>query len=410
MIAGHLQEKKGLFYIVLNYNDVQGKRVSKWISTGLKTKGNKKRAEQLLSEARKSFVPESEISDENILFSEYMKSWLAMVKNSIELTTYASYQIIVGNSVIPYFEKLHIRLTEVQPKHIQNYYSYLQNERGVKANTVKHHHANIRKALQYAVKTDLIPSNPADKVDLPRIEKFVGSFYDADEINALFNAVKGDKVELAVHMAAFYGLRRSEACGLKWSNIDFKNNSITIGHTVTEAYIDGKIEIIKKNRTKNKASHRTLPLVPEYRELLERLKAEQEEHRILCGRSYCTENSEYVYVDELGYLIKPNYITQHFSILLKNKNLRHIRFHDLRHSCASLLLANGVSMKEIQEWLGHSDFATTANIYSHLDYSKKISSANMMVSVIGNKKPLSSANESDNLEESVLESQELPNA
>ena len=86
----------------------------------------------------------------------------------------------------------------------------------------------------------------------------------------------------------------------------------------------------------------------------------------------------------MGGLIKPNFITQHFDLLLKKQGLKKIRFHDLRHSCASLLYANGVPLKDIQEWLGHSDIGTTSNIYTHLDYSNKVSSANAILGVYPN--------------------------
>ncbi|NLO84708.1 MAG: site-specific integrase [Clostridiales bacterium] len=105
-------------------------------------------------------------------------------------------------------------------------------------------------------------------------------------------------------------------------------------------------------------------------------------YRKLCGRSYCKDYLEYIYVDEMGSRMKPNYISCGFPILLKQNGLRRIRFHDLRHSCTSLLLANGVPMKQIQEWLGHSDFTTTANIYAHLDYKSKLSSADAMLGML----------------------------
>lgn len=128
---------------------------------------------------------------------------------------------------------------------------------------------------------------------------------------------------------------------------------------------------------------RTLPLVPFVRERLLELKQEQEENRRLCGRCYKTEYIEYVCVNEIGDLINPHYVTASFPKLLKDHGMRHIRFHDLRHSCASLLLANGVPMKQIQEWLGHSDYSTTANIYAHLDYSSKLNSADAMLNGLG---------------------------
>ena len=99
----------------------------------------------------------------------------------------------------------------------------------------------------------------------------------------------------------------------------------------------------------------------------------------VCGNCYNHQYDGYVLVDELGERMNPNYLTQYFPEYIEKHGLRKMRFHDLRHSCASLLLANGVPLKQIQEWLGHSDFSTTANIYAHLDYRSKISSAQAMV-------------------------------
>ena len=144
-------------------------------------------------------------------------------------------------------------------------------------------------------------------------------------------------------------------------------------------YRDGKHIQIAQDTTKTKSSMRTLPLVPAFKEKLLKLKEQQEEYRRVCGRCYNKKYLEYICVDEMGTLISPHYLTASFPKLLEKNNLRHIRFHDLRHSCASLLLANGVPMKQIQEWLGHSDFSTTANVYAHLDYNSKLSSADAMV-------------------------------
>ena len=123
-------------------------------------------------------------------------------------------------------------LGEVTPKHIQDYYTYELDVCHVSPNTVIHRHANLRKALQYAYQTGLIESNPADRVQKPRKERFEADPYKKPELDALFKAVKGTNLELGVILAAFYGLRRSEACGLKWSAIDFTRKTITISHTV----------------------------------------------------------------------------------------------------------------------------------------------------------------------------------
>ena len=121
--------------------------------------------------------------------------------------------------------------------------------------------------------------------------------------------------------------------------------------------------------------------MPPFERLLIQLKADQARNRKLCGKSYNTDYLDYIYVNEIGDLIKPGYLTQHFPALLEKKGLKRIRFHDLRHSCASLLFANGVSMKEIQAWLGHSDISTTMNIYTHLDVDSKIASANAILNI-----------------------------
>lgn len=126
----------------------------------------------------------------------------------------------------------------------------------------------IHKALKHAVKIDLLPSNPADKIERPKKNSFQARFYDADEMNLLFDAVKGTRLEIPVMLAAFYGLRRSEVIGLKWDSVDFNRNTITIRHTVTTYNIDGKHVTVASDTTKTKSSMRTLPLVPVFRERL----------------------------------------------------------------------------------------------------------------------------------------------
>lgn len=394
MVAGHLREKRGYFHIVLSYTDENGKRQTPSRSTGLPIKGNKKRAEAMLLEARKEKEAElqkriaekenlADTAPADIPFTQFMSDWLDMMRSSVEATTYAAYSFGINSKINPYFNEHHpgLRLCEVTPKHIQDYYTYEMKVNGVSANTVIHRHANIRKALQYAFKTGLLDCNPADRIERPKKEKFVGSIYNEKELERLFQVVKGDPVELGVILAAFYGLRRSEVVGLQWSAIDFVQKTITIRHTVTQVCLDGKSTIIEKDRTKTKSSYRTLPLVQPFEELLHRLKAQQEENRRLCGRSYCTEYTDYIYVNEIGERVQPGYITQHFQLVLRKNGMKKIRFHDLRHSCASLLYANGVSLKEIQEWLGHSDISTTSNIYTHLDFSSKVASANAIIGV-----------------------------
>lgn len=372
MVAGHLSEKNGNYYAVLSYTDAFGKRRTKWVNTGLPVRGNKKKAEAFLMEERKKFQTAEPVTG-GVLFADYIEQWLEVAKPTIAVATYASYCSMVKRVIAPYFWERRITLQGLTPKDIQDF--YLEKLKTVSASSVIHYHANIHRALKHAVKLDLIPTNPADKVDRPKKDRFIGNFYDAEEVNKLFEVSKGTKLEFPILFGAFYGLRRSEALGLKWDAIDFENDSITIRHTVTSVTLDGKVQLVAADTTKTKSSLRTLPLVPFVKERLLVLKKEQENNRRLCGRSYHKQFAGYVCINEMGDLIKPHYVTEQFPKLLDANGLRRIRFHDLRHSCASLMLANGVPMKQIQDWLGHSDFSTTANIYAHLDYSTKLSSA-----------------------------------
>ena len=380
MIAGHLQEKKGLYYMVLSYKDKSGKRVSKWLPTGLPVKGNKKRAEDMLMAARTEFVAGEAAIDRDMPFSSYLVQWMEIARSTLKPNTAAGYASMIQNPIAPYFQQRGITLGGLQAVDIQMFYT--SQLKRVSANTVIHYHAIIHRALKYAVKTDLIDVNPADKVERPRKDRFTASFYDGNEVNRLFQAARGTPLELPVMLAAFYGLRRSEVVGLKWDAIDFENKTIAIRHTVTACTEKGRrIEVADTPKTAS--SRRTLPLVPAFQTKLAALKEQQEKNRILCGRSYCTDYLGYVLVDAMGNRLKLSYISTAFPVLLKRNGLRPIRFHDLRHSCASLLLKNGVPMKQIQEWLGHSDFSTTANIYAHLDAGSKLTSAQAMEKGLG---------------------------
>ena len=384
MTAGHLQIKNGHYYMVLNYVDANGKRKQPWIPTGLPAKGNKKRAEQMLMEMRRNFkIPAAAKDGElsaDMLFSDYMKAWLEITRSSVATTTYTSYSNTVMKKIVPYFQEKKITLGGLQARHIQSY--YLHELKTISANTVIKAHAHIHKALKYAVKMDLIPNNPADKVERPKKNRYIADYYRQDELEQLLEATKDHYLSLLIQMTVFYGLRRSEVLGLKWDAIDFQRNTITIRHIVSNAVADGKRILIREDRAKTKSSLRSLPLIADLREKLLERKAQQEENKKICGNCYNQEYDGYVFVDPMGKLYVPDEVTAHFRNLLKQKGLRRIRFHDLRHSCASLLLANGVPMKQIQEWLGHSDMGTTANIYSHLDFNSKISSANVMDGVL----------------------------
>ena len=199
----------------------------------------------------------------------------------------------------------------------------------------------------------------------PRVKRIVDEIVD--------ELAKDERVS-----SAYYGLRRSEVLGLRWSAIDMEHKTISISHKVIEAEVDGKFVPMGEDVLKTKSSFRTLPLIPAVGIILLEEKEKQEMYRRLFKKSYCRDYLDYICVDQCGKLLRPNYVTEHFSWLIEKYGLRKVRFHDLRHTCASLLLSNGISMKQIQIWLGHSTFSTTADIYAHLDYSAQEASANAM--------------------------------
>lgn len=377
-VSGHLEDKRGIYQIVLNWRGQGGERGRKSISTGLPVKGNKKRAEGMLTLARKE--QEQQLTDmpdvADLLFADFMEQWLDVIKKEIKLTTFGGYQLNVQKAIAPYFRERGILLRNLTADDINAFYE--EQLEHIKATSVHKYHANISKALKFAVKKGLIPYSVMDQVDRPKPERFVGKFLKQSEVVALFEAAKGHKLELGVVLGAFYGLRRAEIIGLRWESIDFEAGTLTIEHTVTTTTIDGKCVLIVDDTTKTKSSFRTLPLIPAFREKLLAVKAEQERNRKLCGKSYNKAEGIYVYTDPLGNRIKPDYLTNEFPKFMERNGFRRIRFHDLRHSCASLLLANGVPLKQIQEWLGHSDFAITANTYAHLEFNSKLQSAQAM--------------------------------
>ena len=378
MVAGHLTLKNGKYYAVLNYKNAGGQRKTKWISLGLPEKGNKRKAEAELARLRAEFEPPKEVGDlsSDMLFADYLLEWLEIAKGRLAVATYSSYAAMIKKPVGPYFRQRNLTLRELEARHLQMFYSEML--RKVKPNTVIHYHAIIHSALKYAVKTDMLVQNVADKVDRPKKNSFQPVFLSAEEMQKMFEALRGTKLELPVLVAAFYGFRRGEVLGLKWDAIDFERGTISVIRTVTTITVEGKQMEIEQQSAKTKSSLRTLPLIGSFREYFLQVEEAQELNKQVCGNCYNHEYDGFVFVDELGERMRPNYLTEYFPKYIAKHGMPKMRFHDLRHSCASLLLANGVPLKQIQEWLGHSDFSTTANIYAHLDYRSKISSAQAM--------------------------------
>ena len=187
------------------------------------------------------------------------------------------------------------------------------------------------------------------------------------EAQEMLTAIQHEEIAPIVYTTLYYGLRKSEALSLKWSAVDFQNNTISIEFTVVK-----NKSIIEKASTKTESSCRKYELIPEIKTLLQQLKIEQEKNRIN-NPLYC--QNDYVFKHADGTPFRPDCLTRSFQRALARAGFPNMRFHDLRHSTASILADKGWDINSIKDWLGHSDIKTTANIYTHISHQRKITMA-----------------------------------
>jgi len=386
-ITGSIQPKDGKLYAVIN-EYVDGKRKPNWIDTGCKPNGGKRKAQEFL---QKELVKRNEQRNKptrlkdasaDMPFVDYMRMWLKTKRNVIEKITYQSYEGAIEGRISTYFTACGSKLSTIEPDDFEDFYNTMYDD-GLSGTTALYFHRLMKQALSYAVKRDIMMYNTLEKVDAPKKGKFVGSYCTREEALQLFSVAKDDPIYLPILLSTYYGLRRSEVMGLRWRSIDFIQNRISIDYKVLEETENGKKIIRGSSNMKTISSRRSMPLISSVAEELKKVKAEQEENKRSFPKSYSKDRNGYICVDPLGKLYRPNFVSSHFSLLLKKNELRHIRFHDLRHTCASLLATSGVPMKQIQLWLGHSNYTTTADIYAHLDYKAQEQSAIMIESILG---------------------------
>lgn len=394
MITGSVQINKGYYFIVFNMYNEYGKRKPEWHSTGLKVDNNerknnqiRKQAEKMLNEELVRVNAENSFSNKlntiaknskysNMLFSDYMLEWLENIKPKVVQSTYIGYEQVVKGRLCPYFKSKKIKLIDLRPRDIQDFINHLYKQRP-KGSTIAHYTSNMNTALKEAVIAEIIPSNPMDRIESVKKEVYIPEFYTDDELIELIEVIKTQKLELPLTLGIIYGLRREEILGLTWNAIDFKNKSITIRKTVGRGKYDGVTQFLIKDIPKNKSSYRTLPMFDFIADLLKKYKEKYKLNEKIFGNTYITDYKDFICLMDNGELVKPDYVDRTFSRILKENGFRHIRLHDLRHSCATLLLRNGVPLPEIQKWLGHSNIVTTQR-YSHLDQNDKSIPANMI--------------------------------
>lgn len=295
--------------------------------------------------------------------TDFFTLWLEIQAPSLKRSTYEAYTIYFQKHLEPYFRPYELK--ELKPIDVQRYVSdKLKGGRkdgkdgGLSLVSVKKHLSVLRQALDLAVIYGYIPQNPCDPVRLPKLKSGLTDrtvLLTAQEAQEVINAFEGHPLRVAVVLALYYGLRRSEVLGLKWSAVDFNRNVIRIEHTIVK-----NLTIEASDTTKTESSARAFELIPEVRALL----LTEIERRSL--------TTPYINSWDDGRVFRPDYVTRGFQRNLKAHSLPQMRFHDLRHSTASILFDMGWELEDVKSWLGHSDIETTSNIYLHYSRERNV--------------------------------------
>ena len=290
--------------------------------------------------------------------SHWLEYWMDSIvrPNRAETTVYA-YQKIIDNHIDPALGT--VPLKRLTPKMDQEYYTETQRANGLSSNTLRRHHDLLSSALRSAVRQDVIPASPMERVEPPRVRTTESYFYNNQELKLLYQKIEGNILELAVKLAGSLGMRREEICGLKWENVDLQRHLVLIREART-AY---GATIVQKE-TKNRSSVRTLYLPDEVYLLLEQEQARQQQERCLQSPTY--NPTDHVILDAKGVPYSPNALSLAFTRFVKKNDLPRLTFHGLRHTFATIASCQGASLFDIGKALGHSTPATTGRIYTHL--------------------------------------------
>ena len=290
--------------------------------------------------------------------SHWLEYWMDSIvrPNRAETTVYA-YQKIIDNHIDPALGT--VPLKRLTPKMVQEYYTETQRANGLSSNTMRRHHDLLSSALRSAVRQDVIPASPMERVEPLRVRTTESYFYNNQELKLLYQKIEGNILELAVKLAGSLGMRREEICGLKWENVDLQRHLVLIREART-AY---GATIVQKE-TKNRSSVRTLYLPDEVYLLLEQEQARQQQERCLQSPTY--NPTDHVILDAKGVPYSPNALSLAFTRFVKKNDLPRLTFHGLRHTFATIASCQGASLFDIGKALGHSTPATTGRIYTHL--------------------------------------------
>ena len=298
-------------------------------------------------------------SGPNQLLGVYITEWLEHVhKPTIRIASYLTYRSMIKNHILPALGQLTLR--QLTPQQVQAFYSTLLNEKKLAPQTVSLIHAILHSALENAVRWNLVPRNVTALVSSPQTEQYEPVVISPDEAKRLLDLARGNRMYAIVLLAVTTAARRGEILSLRWSDIDLKQGVIFIHRTMNRYSGYGFVE----NDAKTRAGRRKVVLPAVVLQALLEHKAMQEDARQKASAKWKERNL--VFCTSTGNYIQPAYVWERFRKLLAKAGLPDMRFHDLRHSAATILLTMGVHPKVVQELLGHSSIAITMNVYSHL--------------------------------------------
>lgn len=301
----------------------------------------------------------------HIKLGEYLSTWLEEeVKESVRYTTYMGYGVNINNHIIPYIGG--IELKDLNKNHIKKLYKDLSDSgKKLKPASIKYVHRVFSMALDTAVSDDYILKNVAKEVKTPHVEKFDNEVYNLEEIFILHEIVKETDMEVPIALAGFCGMRRGECLGLTWDNVDLKNKTIYVKVQLSKD-ATGFILTAPKSET----SKRYISLPDPMCETLKKHKIKQNEIILKAGETY--NNMNLVNCKANGDFTSSSTFNKKYKRIVEKSELKYIRFHDLRHSYATMLFENKVSLKVISDLLGHSGIAITSDIYTKvLDKTKQ---------------------------------------
>lgn len=381
-MTGNLQIKNDTYYAVLNLKE-GGKYKQKWISTKLKVKGNKRKATEMLNDFIEEYSKKGILNTPDTKFIDYAKKWLERKTGKVEQSTWDSYYNSVIKHIAPYFKPLNLNIADLKTTHVRDYYDYelahgrKDGKGGLSKNSMKELAMVFKSILNDAVYIDeIIEKSPALKIPIPECRgnnsaKVKPVFLNIQQANEMLQLFNGHRLQPLIYITLYYGLRKSEVVGLKWDAIDFENKKLTIKHTVVRS-----LKLVEKDRTKSKTSYRSFKICPKMENIFKQLYDKHIENKKLFGDKYI--NSGYVFAWENGKRYSTDGILSPFQKVLKDNNFPHMRLHDLRHSCASILYDMGWGLKDIQRWMGHSHIETTGDIYTHISNSREALVAEQM--------------------------------